>query len=228
MTKTEYNSPIETEEDTQRTSIEIQPWFQILIRPRFTMKWILGNDSSGDVFILCYLEGLAYYLLNASTTGMGNKHSVMGILLWGLASAFVFMLVKIYIGGGILFLTGRWLKGAEEVDGIRSALAWSTMPNIWGLLLWIPAFVFLQEELFTTATPRLSTSMPLFIGYLVFRFLILIGNIYSMILLVPTLAEAQGFSIMRSITNIFLALMLLFVPVAVFFGYVLFKASLGL
>ena len=214
--------------DTQMTRLEVQPWFKILIHPRQTMRWILSDGSSGDVFLLCYLEGLAFYLVNASSTGVGDDTSAMGILFWGMLSALGYMGLKIYLGGGLLYWTGRWLKGAEEVDGIRAALAWSAMPNIWGLLLWVPAFSFLQEELFTSETPRIAESLPLAVFEFAFRLVLILLNVYSAVLLVPTLAEAQEFSTLRAVANILLTLVVVLIPVALFIGYVVLKASLAL
>lgn len=214
--------------DTQRTRLEVQPWFKILTHPRQTMRWILSDGSSGDVFLLCYLEGLAFYLMNASSNGMGDDTSAMGIFFLGMLTALGYMGLKVYLAGGLLYWTGRWLKGAEEVDGIRAALAWSAMPNIWGLLLWVPAFSFLQEELFTTETPRIAESFPLAVLDFVFRLALILLNVYSAVLLVPTLAEAQEFSLMRSVANILLTLLVVLIPGALFIGYVVLKASLAL
>ncbi len=41
---------------------------------------------------------------------------------------------------------------------MRAARAWASVPLIWAMLLWIPEFALVGDELFTSSTPRLESN----------------------------------------------------------------------
>jgi hypothetical protein len=217
-TKTGETAPDDADlygDDAEDTAVNTEgfgPWLTILYRPRKTLHRILLAEPGRDVFLLCYLEGYALSLSGSMLHNNGDKLTVIGIFLWSLVSALVYMLFKIYGLGSVVYWSGRWLGGSERVDDIRSALAWSAIPNIWALAFWIPAFCFLQEELFTTHAPRLESTLYLAAAYTGFEILLAVLSFYSLVLLIACLATAQKFSILRAVGNLLLSLPLLLVP----------------
>ena len=62
-------------------------------------------------------------------------------------------ILGLWLGRVLLSWTGGWIGGQTESRRIRTTLAWSNVPLIWSLLLWIPAIFLFGAELFTKAMP---------------------------------------------------------------------------
>ena len=185
------------------------PWFTILFKPRKTIRKIMADDPGADVFLLALLEGYSGSLVQLSHKTAGDERSMGAILfLWAPLSALIYMVFKIYGVGSLIYWPGRWLGGEDRVDRIRAAVAWSGMPNVLALLLWVPAFCFLQEELFTSEVPRIESSLFLASVDVVFRVALAVAAVWSAVLLVATVAEAQRFSILKALANLALGFLL--------------------
>lgn len=102
-----------------------------------------------------------------------------------------------YLWGWVIRLTGRWLEGKAPLAHLRAAAAWSKIPTSINLVMWFilllanPDYVFILDA----GGPTL-----LFINFIAF-----ILSIWSFVLLVQSIREVQGFSVSRTIINLFLA-----------------------
>jgi hypothetical protein len=115
-------------------------------------------------------------------------------------------------------MTGKLLKGGAEFKIVRSAFAWSCVPFVINVILWIVlAFMFGQLLFMNTAGGYAFTQ-----GQVAFLFFLIIARIavgiWSLVIYINALAEVQQFSILRAIGNVLLAAILL----GVFFWLVSF------
>ena len=62
-------------------------------------------------------------------------------------------ILGLWLGGVLLRWTGGWIGSHANSRRIRTTLAWSNVPLIWSLVLWIPAIFLFGAELFTKAMP---------------------------------------------------------------------------
>ena len=158
------------------------------------MRQILADDPRRLVHLLAMVAGAGgafqgLQMPEAVVDTVGLYPLVVLKLVLGAAVG----LVVLYLFGFLVRLTGTWLGGTGDFVAIRAALAWSTVPQIWSTLLWLPVLVFLGEEAFNlniesqVETPgALFLIVPLFvIGAIV--------SIWSIIVLMNCLAEAHGF-----------------------------------
>ena len=96
---------------------------------------------------------------------------------------------------------------------VRTALAWGLVPQIAGLLLWLPRGVLLGQELFRTSPSTVDGSPPAvaFCGFLEMGQTLL--GFWAFILCLKCVGEAHQFSAWRAFGAIVLAGVLIGLPV---------------
>ena len=148
------------------------------------------------MILLAWLKGIADSLESGSfksTTDYPWPFFVGIVLVVGPPFAFV----RIYLGAALLAVTGRWLGGSADARDCRAALAWSSVPQIAGLVLWACALAILGDELFYKDTPQIDAS-PYRLAVLVGLGLVcLVLGIWSLAVRWKCLGEAHGFSAWR-------------------------------
>ena len=193
----------------------VVPFFTMWTRPRRTMRAILEANPRRFVIPLAVLAGFGDALDRASgqSIGDGNNLPVWAIVLLCAVVGPLGGLLVVYGGGWLLRLAGGWLGGRASNVGARSAVAWSSVPLAWSLLLWPPELALIGREMFTTATPTLDAYPVL---WLPFGFLILLEvaiGIWAFVVYLKALGEAHGFSAWRSLAATVIAAVLVLVPI---------------
>ncbi len=77
---------------------------------------------------------------------------------------------------------------------IRAAIAWSGVPTIWALILWIPQLALFGQEVFTTKIPEIHAKPSFEFMFLRFGIFEIIIFIWVGVLYVKCLGQVQGFS----------------------------------
>jgi len=187
----------------------VTPFFSIFVRPRRTMRAIIDSNPRRLVLVLAALSGFGSALDNASTSsiGDGNNLPVIAIVAICVVVGALGGVLTLYIGGFVMKWAGRPLGGRATQVEVRAALAWSTVPLIWALVLWVPELALAGREMFTTATPILAAS-PLRAVLLVLVILLeVVLGIWSFVLFLKCLGEVHGFSAWKSLAAVLLALL---------------------
>jgi len=194
------------------------------------MREILRTNPRRFVVPLAVLAGFGNSLDNASgrSLGDGNALPVWAIILVCAVLGSLGGLLTLYAGGWLLRLTGRWIGGRATAVEVRSAIAWSSVPLVWSLLLWPPELALLGRGMFTTATPTLDANPLLLIplGFLILLEVVI--GAWAVVVFLKALGEAHGFSAWRSLGASAIAGLLVLVPVlAVAVPIALLAAVLG-
>jgi len=187
----------------------VTPFFSILVRPRRTMRAIIDSNPRRLVLVLAALSGFGSALDNASTSsiGDGNNIPVVAIVALSAVAGSLGGILTLYVGGFVMKWAGRPLGGRATQVEVRAALAWSTVPLIWALPLWIPELALAGREMFTTATPILAAS-PLRAVLLVLVVLLeVVLGIWSFVLFLKCLGEVHGFSAWKSLAAVLLSVL---------------------
>jgi hypothetical protein len=178
------------------------------------MRAILDSDPRRLVILLAALSGFGNAVDRASGRSLGDGNSLP---VWAIV-ALCFVLggiggvLSVYAGGFVLRQTGRLLGGRATAVEVRSALAWSSVPLIWSLLLWPPELALLGREMFTTATPTLDAN-PLLIVPLGLLILVeVVVGLWAFVVFLKALGEAHGFSAWRSLGATLLGVLAIVVP----------------
>ncbi len=183
----------------------LTPWTSIWTRPRETIREIVFSNPTRSVLLLTALAGFSTALDNASIASMGDTLDL--VMIFGIVAIVgpIGGIIGLYIGAALLRWMGMWIGGAASSMDIRAAMAWSNVPIIWALLLWIPKFFLFGRELFTSDTPKIDASERLIYSFLGFGVIEVLVSIWAFIIFLKCLGEVQGFSAWKALGNTLLA-----------------------
>lgn len=172
----------------------IAPWFSIWTRPRTTLRAIVRAKPTFGFWILATLYAVAslFSLANFYSWGLSSCSSPFFLLL---VLSPILGIVIFYLNAWVLQWTGSFFKGKAPIWHIRAALAWSKVPYIASLLLWLTLLATNNTEaVFVQAVPGslgiVTTLIPLTL------------SLWSLVLLIQGISEVQSFSLGRSIANV--------------------------
>ncbi len=182
-------------------SPRLSAWWSIWTQPRVTMQRIVERDARRGVVALAGLAGFHEALNRVSIRSAGD-HLDLSVMLLAVAIAGPLVgIFSLYVGAAILSWTGKWIGGNAPVLNIRAAIAWSSVPFILALVLWVPQVLLFGREMFRTETPRMDASPNLVLAFAVIG----IGvGIWHVVVFLKCLGQVQGFSAWRALTNAFL------------------------
>lgn len=190
----------------------LNPWFSMWLKPRATIQQIIDNDPQRQVLLLAAVAGFSETLDRSSMQSAGDKIALPTLFVAAVLAGPLFGIVKLYLGGALLHWTGGWLGGRGTPPQIRAAMAWSNIPVIWALLLWIPLLGLFGGEMFTTLTPRLDESLYLLYALIALGGVGFVMGVWAYVVYLKCLGQVQGFSAWRALGNTLLAMLVLVVP----------------
>jgi Yip1 domain len=190
------------------------PWLTIWTQPRATIRGIIDTDPTRNVAILAVLSGISRAIDQAAQNNLGDKLPMMAILIQALIGGAIGGLIGLYLAGWMLRWVGSMFGGQGTSQEVRAALAWSSVPVIGVLILWIPIIVVFGGDFFRAkGLDDVSVSKaPLLLGFGAGVFVFVIWNI---VLLVKTLAEAHKFSSWKALGTIIAAFLIIFIPLVI-------------
>jgi len=199
----------------ERDEKALNPWISIWTKPRATIQQVIDTDPIRLVVLLAALQGISSTLDRASTRSLGDKHELSTILLIAVTIGPLAGLLSLYIGGALVRWTGKWIGGIGSSATVRAALAWSGVPLIWTLPIWIPELLLFGDELFTSETPRMDSSGTLLFSYLGFTLVELVIAIWTFVVLLKCVGQVQGFTAWKALGNLLLAVLVIIVPILI-------------
>lgn len=193
----------------------LNPWFSIWVQPRATIQQIIDSHPTRLVLLLAAVAGFSQFLDRAVMKNLGDRLEWPMIFAIAAVAGPVMGVVGLYIGGALLRWTGGWLGGRANPQQVRAAIAWSSVPLIWALPLWIPELALFGQDLFTKATPRLDANPLLAVALIGFGLVELIIGIWAIVVFLKCLGQVQGFSAWRALGNALLAFLIVFTAILV-------------
>jgi Yip1-like protein len=181
------------------------PWIAIWTRPRAALRRVLDGGAPRAILRLAALGGIAEALTIATDSGYGDTHSPWVVLAMALPLGVVGGILALAVLTWLVRLAGLWLGGRGERMDVMTALAWSCVPAIWGLLLWLPRAALLGEETFRSAPAGIEENPPaaLFLGLL--GLVQVIMALWGTLITLKCIAEAHRFSAWRALGAFILA-----------------------
>lgn len=205
----------------------LNPWFSIWTRPRETLRQLLDRniDMSSQVLMLAALSGIVASLNRAAGRSMGDTLSLGAIVVFSLFVGSLGGLLSVYLGGALLGWIGRQLGGSGANEDVRAAIAWASVPQLWGSILLILEIGIYGKELFTTETPRIDANPALGLLLLGFALIEIVIGIWAFVVFLKCLGEAHRFSAWRALGVSFLAGLLIAIPLMCLVGLALLGRS---
>ncbi len=174
----------------------MNPWVTIWTQPRATIRHIVDTNPKRSFFWLASLYSLQSLLFLANYISLGLSYHFLWVILLVVVVSPLVGSIWIYFYGWLFHMTGKWLGGKASLINVRAAFAWSKVPLLINLVMWIVLLVFTAGHAFIQ-----FQSMPTLIFMNVVA---VISGLWSIILLIQCLREIQNFSLGFALGNTFL------------------------
>ncbi len=191
----------------------LSPFISIWVKPRETIRKIVDTDPTKYVIVLAVLSGIIRSLDRVSSQNMGDSLSLPVLLGICVVIGPVGGIILMYMLGALYRWSGSWLGGQATSEEVRADIAWSSVPSIFFLPLWIPQLIIFGKELFSSSTPRMDANPFLYILLMGFAVIELIASIWTLVLLIKCLGEVHQFSAWRALGAIILGSLVFIGPI---------------
>jgi hypothetical protein len=197
--------------------LKCNPWFAIWVKPKGTIQEIVDYNPNYRLGILSAIYGFISLMGISQSFSYGFVlgffpliiASIIFSVIWGY---FLFSLASFFV-----YFVGRWLKGQANYKQVRASVAWSTVPMVVNLIIWIVLLVLFQDKIFKDFYNNVPLDAVTSTMLFAFMLIQLILSIWSLVIYINCLSQVQKFSIIRSIFNIIISGIFLMVSVFVFF-----------
>ncbi len=199
---------------------EIHPaWLSILMRPRATIRVLADQGSLRHVILLAVLGGFAHTVLRSFVRRAGNLFTIRILLVLCAATGVVLGMAGVFLGGLLFRWTGRWFGGRASAREVRTALAWSAVPRVWALLLWVPLLVYFHGDLFRAKSLQMGPHAPGEIVLKVVGVTQLVFGAWSLVICLLGIAEVHRFSLWRAVAAVLSGVSLIGLPLLLLMRY---------
>lgn len=200
---------VKPDEMTDGRNATLNPFTSIWLRPRATIQQVVDTELEQRVVALAALSGIVQALDNASGRNLGDHLAFPVVLGIVLIVGPILGVVGLYLWAWLLRWTGRWLGGQATLAQLRTATAWGSVPMIAAGVPLVLALLIVGPEFFTEHTPRLDARPTLAIVVLGLILLQVAMALWSIVTVLKTVAQVQGFSVWRSLANNLLPLLII-------------------
>lgn len=199
----------------------VNPILSIWLNPRATLRRVLSESSEISIVLLALMSGYDSALSMSSLGNAGDQLDITSILLGGIVSAIFLGGLFVYLGALILKGIGVFLDGTATLKEIRFALAWSAIPNLFSLVLFLISIMYFGVELFRTNSMIIESNIYHTIWLFTFVIVGVVTFIWSKIILLICLSEVQGYSLWKAFLNVLIP----WVIVGGAFGLLMWRAA---
>jgi Yip1 domain len=169
------------------------PFWTIWFRPRATIRGIVETNPTLHVLPLAIVGGILQVVQSASQQNFVERLSIPAIALVGVLVGPPLGLFSLYVGAWFAVLTCRLFGGQADAREVRAALAWSTVPLLATIPIWLIQLAVLGREVFTSGLVSAARDLPT-----------LVPLIWFLVTTVKTLGEVQRFSAWRAFGSLVL------------------------
>jgi len=149
----------------------------------------------------------------ASTSGFGESHAASIVLSVSLLGGAVGGILFLFVLTSLVGVAGRWLGGQGHMPEVMAALAWSYVPAIWGLALWLPRAALLGEETFQSLPASIEGNPPAALLFGLLQLAQTLIGFWGFLITLKCIAEAQRFSAWRALGAFVVVGLMVGVPV---------------
>ena len=181
------------------------PWISIWTHPRATIARIVAENPNRSLWLLAAIYGFCSLMNLFQSVLVGQRIGTLGILILAIVFSSIYGYISFTTWSWVVTWVGKWFKGQGHFKAVRAAYAWSCVPIVLNIPLWLLMVILFGHQLFLNFPDAhlLPASQVLFL------FLILIAKvvlaIWSFVIYLNTLAEVQQFTIIRAILNVVVA-----------------------
>jgi uncharacterized membrane protein YGL010W len=198
------------------------PFLTIWIRPSATIRGIVDNNPYLYVIPLALAGGFVQALDQASQQNAGDTLTLSVILGLAIILGPIGGLFGLFVGGWLIGLTSYWLGGRAKPEQIRAAIAWSSVPVLATIPIWMIQIGLVGRQIFTQESPALNDNPAQGLVLMASAILEAFLGLWSFVILLKGVGEMQIFATWKALASVLLSSLLLlapFVPAAIFIYY---------
>jgi hypothetical protein len=203
----------------------LNPWLSIWTQPRATIQQIIDTNPTQMVLPLALMAGFGQAMDRSFSNNAGDSLDWPMIVVMSLLIGSITGVISLYVGAALLKFTGKWIGGEGNIVNIRASLAWGSVPNVCGILLWIPLIAIAGQELFVEETPILESKPGLMAIVFVLQLLSIVLGFWSFVAYLKCLGQVQGFSAWKALGNMILSALVVVIPIVLIVGGILLITS---
>ena len=202
------------------------PYKSIWLQPRSTIQRIVDTNPTYLVLALFALTGVANGISAASAGDLGYAISLLWVFLFVVVISPLIVIIILHLVSALTRWTGKWLGGKATQEQIRAAYAWSYIPVIATIALYVPLFMFYGADLFKFPDPYSMVPVQSGVAFGIVAIAEVILYVWSLVIGLHCLGQVQGFSAWRALGNQALTALVLLVPLGIImFLFIVFAVS---
>ncbi len=190
---------------------KINPWFSIWTKPKQTIQEITDRNPRSRFLVLSFIYGLPWMLQFCQTLSIGMSWSLPLLLVLALVFAIPVGAIAFSLTAVVLHWTGKLIKGESNFINLRAAVSWSNVPNVVTIALWVVLIGVFGLHLFDTYFTAHDFTSTERMVVMITSGIELIAMIWSLVILVHTVAAVQKFSSWMGLLNVVFAIIVLIV-----------------
>ena len=185
-------------------------WFS----PRQVFKYINDYKYGEYVSILLVMGGITTGFNAAISGHWGNGFSPSTVIILSFVVGGIYW-IGYYISAALISWTGEWLNGKGNSKSIIRVIAYSLLPSLITLLLFIPELGLFGNKIFQSNIDLANSGFWSRFVFYIIDFLRVILPLWSFILMIIGISEVQKLTIWKSILNIILPSLVIVVPMMI-------------
>ena len=200
-----------TEESKPEKLTDTEIFTKIWFSPRKVFSYIHAYSYDKYVIPLLIIGGIISSLDRSSTKNLGDTMSTVQVIVIAVIVGGLLGWLSYYIFSALISVSGKWINGKANTKKIVRVIAYTIIPSLVSLPLLIIQMIAYGDGLF-----RSDFAVTTFLGQLVAYVtggLAFILAIWSIVFAVVAISVVQEFSIGKAILNLFLAFLLILVPI---------------
>lgn len=194
--------------------IGFNPWLSMWTKPKATIRKIIEFNPNYRLFLLAAIYGFVSLVSSSQSFSLGQTINFFTVLFLCLIVSPLWGYVIFSISSFFIYFTGKWLKGAAKYKEVRACIAWSNVPMIGNVILWVFLLLIFKQDLlndFPGSYPITSPQRGALFAILLAQMIL---SIWVIVLYINSLAEVQMFSVGKAILNIIISVLFF---IAIFF-----------
>lgn len=182
----------------------MNPWISIWTKPKATMNEIVAENPNRSLWALAWIYGFCSLMNLFQSMALGNSMGMAGIFILAALFAPFWGYINFSVWSYLVFIVGKCLKGRGSFKAVRAAYAWSVVPIIINVPLWLLMAVLFGHQLFVNFQTVVMTQAQTFFVFCLFVLKVVL-SVWSLVIYLNGLAAVQSFSVLRSISNVVLS-----------------------
>jgi hypothetical protein len=167
---------------------------------------------------MAYLTALVYNLNGLNDRTFEADITLIDIFYPVFVKSLTLGTIAFYFYGFLLYLFGKLFKGKATKSEIYIAMAWSSIPTILGMFLWIPKLALFGKEWFFENSALWDNDIYLY-PTLFIIFIDVVLLVYGTAIFIIALSEVQGFSKWKAFFNILVVFIIIAVSMLLIVNY---------